>query len=72
MWAWVMRRPKLYEFAGLFAAALSPDSNSHRWVRSVTGLMNVGPIQAWLSERDLPAAPARTFRQMWRARSGKS
>ena len=28
--------------------------------------MNVGPMKAWLSERDLPPSPSKSFREMWR------
>jgi len=30
--------------------------------------MNVGPLKEWLSQRDLPPSPSKSFREMWRAR----
>ncbi len=39
-----------------------------RWIRSVPAPMSVGPMKAWLSERDLPPSPSKSFREMWRRR----
>jgi len=52
--AWMMRHPRVYEVAG-------------HLLPFATGL-KVGPIRAWLSQRDLPTPPARSFRQLWRQR----
>jgi L-lactate dehydrogenase complex protein LldF len=65
--AWLMTHPRLYEMAGRMAASMSP-SEDGRWVRSVPPLMNLPPVRAWLSRRDLPPAPSRSFREMWRQR----
>ena len=65
--AWLMRHPRLYEMAGRMAASLA-DAGESGWVRSVPGLLNVGPVRAWLSQRDLPPPPSRSFRQLWRQR----
>ena len=54
---WLMRHPRAYEVAGRLAASLAR-----------TAVLNVGPVRAWLSERDLPPPPARSFRQLWRQR----
>jgi L-lactate dehydrogenase complex protein LldF len=67
VWAWVMRHPRIYEMAGMAASSLGPSAGGG-WVRSVPASMNAAPIRAWLSQRDLPPAPAKSFRQMWRER----
>src|SRR5450432_3437639 len=54
--AWVMTHPRIYEIAGRMAAAIAPSEGG--WIRSIPAPLNMGPIQAWLSERDLPPPPA--------------
>ena len=54
--AWLMTHPRLYEMAGQFARSLGPPS------------FQAGPLGAWLSQRDLPPLPGRSFREMWRRR----
>ncbi len=66
VFAWLMTHPRLYEVAGSMAAAMAPSDG--RWIRNVTAPLNVGPVKAWLSQRDLPPPPAKSFRQMWRQR----
>ena len=65
--AWLMTHPRLYELAGLVAAAVAP-SEDGRWIRTVPMPMNLPPVRAWLSRRDLPPPPAKSFREMWRRR----
>jgi L-lactate dehydrogenase complex protein LldF len=65
-WAWLMRRPKLYELLGSMGSAVF--GNGEAWIRRAPGLMNYGPLAAWLSQRDLAPMPGRSFRQLWRAR----
>lgn len=67
IWAWVMRHPRIYELAGMAAASLGPSADGG-WVSSVPLAMKLQPVKAWLSQRDLPPAPAKSFRQMWRER----
>lgn len=64
-WAWAMRRPRIYEMLGLMGSAVM---GGEGWMRRAPALMNHGPLAAWLSQRDLPRLPARSFRQLWRAR----
>jgi L-lactate dehydrogenase complex protein LldF len=65
--AWLMTHPRLYEFAGRIGAGVAPAGDG-KWIRSLPPPMNVGPVQAWLSARDLPPPPAMSFREMWRRR----
>jgi L-lactate dehydrogenase complex protein LldF len=64
-WAWAMRRPRIYELLGFMGSALL---GGEGWIRRLPKLLNHGPLAAWLSQRDLPRMPARSFRQLWRAR----
>jgi L-lactate dehydrogenase complex protein LldF len=67
-WAWLMCHPRLYELAGMIAASVAPERTGGGWLREVPAMMKVPPVLAWLSQRDLPAAPARSFRELWRKR----
>jgi L-lactate dehydrogenase complex protein LldF len=69
LWAWVMSRPRIYGMLGNIASILLRAPGSGRWLRRVPALMNIGPVRAWMSERDLPALPKRSFRQLWRERA---
>jgi L-lactate dehydrogenase complex protein LldF len=68
IFAWIMRHPHVYELAGLAAASLAPSGEGGGWVRHVSAPMNVPPVKLWLSQRDLPPSPAKSFRQLWRER----
>jgi L-lactate dehydrogenase complex protein LldF len=54
MFSFVMRHPKIYE--------------QFRWIRRMRKLPAAGPLKAWLSQRDLPDLPARSFREEWKRR----
>jgi L-lactate dehydrogenase complex protein LldF len=73
-WAWAMRRPKVYQALGLVASGFAPATESNsagpRWIRSLPAFMNLGPIRAWTSVRDLPPPPEQNFRTLWRERAG--
>ncbi|MDR3702558.1 MAG: LutB/LldF family L-lactate oxidation iron-sulfur protein [Candidatus Sulfopaludibacter sp.] len=65
--AWLMTHPRLFDIAGRLAALVAPGDDG-RWLRTVPPIMNVAPIRAWLSQRDLPPPPPRSFREEWRRR----
>jgi L-lactate dehydrogenase complex protein LldF len=65
--AWMMTHPRLYEMAGRIAASVAPAGDG-KWLSSVPPIMNLPPVRAWLSQRDLPPPPPRSFRDQWRAR----
>ena len=67
IFAWVMTHPRVYEMAGKMAASMAPAGDGE-WIRNVPAPMSVGPMKAWLSERDLPPSPSKSFREMWRRR----
>jgi len=67
IWAWIMRHPRWYEAAGLAARAVL-GSEDEGWLRRVPLWLRVGPLKEWLSRRDLPPPPERSFRQLWRSR----
>ena len=67
VFAWIMTHPRVYEWAGRMAAAAAPAGDGG-WIRNLPPPLNVGPIQAWLSRRDLPPPPAKSFREQWRRR----
>jgi L-lactate dehydrogenase complex protein LldF len=67
LWAWVMCHPRIYEMAAMVAAGVAPAGNG-QWLRRAPALMNLPPVRAWLSQRDLPPAPSTSFRDLWRKR----
>ena len=67
LYAWVARHPGLWSALALFSTAIAPDDPSH-WLRRLPAIANRGPLRDWVSQRDLPLPPKRTFRQMWRER----
>jgi len=55
--SFVLRHPSLYRLGGRLA----------RWVlRSAPGAARIGPGAAWGRQRELPEAPAESFRDAWR------
>ena len=68
VWAWVMQHPRIYELLGMAGSLVFSASEPGRWLRGAPPLMNVGPLRAWTSERDIPPLPAKSFRQLWRTR----
>ncbi len=70
LWAWVMTRPRLYEGLSLAAGLLASEEAGQSWLRRLPGLLNAGPLRAWLDYRDLPL-PGRSFRELWRRRTAR-
>lgn len=70
LWSWVMTRPRLYEALSLAAGLLAGEGSDQGWLRQLPGLLNAGPLRAWLDYRDLPA-PGRSFRALWRQRTAR-
>ena len=68
-WAWVMGHPRIYEMLGKMGSFVLRPLASGRWLRRVPFVLNVGPLRAWLSERDLPPLPKQSFRELWRRRA---
>jgi L-lactate dehydrogenase complex protein LldF len=61
MFAWIMRHPKIYaRLASIALSAPTPKKDS---------FFAIGPLKNWLSQRDLPVTPAKSFRDMWKERS---
>jgi L-lactate dehydrogenase complex protein LldF len=54
IFAWVMTHPRIYAWAGSMARHAP--------------VVNVGPVRAWTSERDLPPMPRQSFREIWSRR----
>jgi L-lactate dehydrogenase complex protein LldF len=65
--AWLMTHPRLYEMAGRIGATLAPSAEG-KWIGSLPAPLSIGPVKAWLSQRDLPPPPSKSFREMWRQR----
>jgi L-lactate dehydrogenase complex protein LldF len=69
-WAWLMRRPRLYELAGMIGSLFVSSPEPGKWLRGIPFVPNVGPLKAWSSVRDIPPLPPKSFRQLWRSRQG--
>ena len=69
VWSWAMRHPWAYEMLGVMASAVAGDGTASRWISALPGPLNIGPVKAWTSERDLPPPAPKSFRQLWRERS---
>ncbi len=58
MYAWMMRRPKLFALAGRIGAKFA----------GLPGLTSFGPMAKWAKTRDVPMPAAKSFRDQWRDR----
>jgi L-lactate dehydrogenase complex protein LldF len=54
MFAWMMTHPRVYAWAG--------------WMARHAPVVNIGPVRAWTSQRDLPPVPRQSFRDIWSRR----
>jgi L-lactate dehydrogenase complex protein LldF len=54
VFAWMMTHPRIYAWAG--------------WMARHGPVLNVGPVRAWTSQRDLPPMPRQSFRDIWSRR----
>jgi L-lactate dehydrogenase complex protein LldF len=61
VFAWVMRHPKIYARLASVALSAAPTKKD--------SLFAVGPLKNWLSQRDLPVPPAKSFRDLWKERT---
>ena len=68
MYAWLMRRPKLFGVAGKIGAWLAPKPGGNGWISRVPGWMSVEPLRNWISQRDLPPPAKKSFHQLWKER----
>jgi L-lactate dehydrogenase complex protein LldF len=68
VWAWLMRHPALFEMGGMMGAGVLGSGDKKGWLQRLPAMMTVGPMRAWMSERDLPAPAPKSFRQQWRER----
>lgn len=66
-WSWVMRRPRVFEWAGFFAQAFLSGRDGHSWIRT-----GPAPLAPWTATRDFPPLAQRSFRDLWRARQSSS
>jgi L-lactate dehydrogenase complex protein LldF len=63
IFSWIMRHPRAYARMGKLARVAA---------RTAPGAAKMfGPLNAWLSQRDLPAMPERSFRELWTDRKAE-
>ncbi|MBL8178111.1 MAG: iron-sulfur cluster-binding protein [Bryobacterales bacterium] len=58
IYAWMMRRPKLYALAGKLASTFA----------ALPGLTSFGPAAKWARTREVPRPASKSFRDQWRDR----
>jgi L-lactate dehydrogenase complex protein LldF len=67
IWAWLMQRPKMYALAASIGLSLL-GRKPNGWIRKAPWPFANSPLAEWLKERDFPAPPPKSFRDMWKER----
>jgi L-lactate dehydrogenase complex protein LldF len=67
LFAWVAGRPRLFALMGSLGARFMPRDKKTGWAK-IPSFLQVGPLKNWISQRELPAPAAKSFRQLWRER----
>ena len=62
LWAWVMKRPRIYSFAAGLARIGQNLFARQGWIRKFP----IFPVSGWTQGRDLPALAAKSFRDRWK------
>ncbi len=62
LWAWVMKRPRVYRVAGRMARAGQRLFSRRGWIKRFPKF----PLSRWTEGRDLPALAAKPFRDRWK------
>ncbi len=67
MWSWVAQRPGLYALATKIGVRVMKS-----WGGSERLIHRLPLARGWTDERDMPAPPGKTFRELYRAKQAKS
>jgi L-lactate dehydrogenase complex protein LldF len=70
LYAFLVRRPKLYSLAARIGLSILGRAEN-RWLKKLPFYLPSGPLKPWLAERDFPAPPPKSFRQLWQERKAK-
>ncbi len=70
VFAYIASRPKLWRRLTGLAGTFNPMGKQANGMAKVPGFMKLGPLQEWLSERDLAPVAPKSFRTMWKERKG--
>jgi L-lactate dehydrogenase complex protein LldF len=61
-WAWMMKRPRIYAFAGRTARRAQRLWARQGWIRKAP----MFPMSRWTEQRDFPALAQQSFRERWK------
>lgn len=62
LWAWAMKRPRIYALGGSLARLAQRLLARQGWICGFPAF----PLSRWTEGRDLPALPPKTFRDLWK------